>query len=72
MNKEEVEALKKAGQALVDYAETLPLRITKGEVLKPFVLKAAKTMSARAISRELATRGVQYSAASVAKQLREK
>lgn len=66
--------IQKAGRDLVRFAYQIPddFARSRSEILFPFIYVASKKMSSRAISRWLSDeKGVDFSAASVAKLLRE-
>lgn len=66
--------LKSAGKELVEYAQFCAEgdSWSRSDILFPYIYKASKRMSSRAISRWLKeSRGIKFSAASVAKVLRE-
>lgn len=66
--------LRDAGRDLAEFAYQIPedLARSRSEILFPFIYIASKKMSSRAISRWLTEeKGVDFSAASVAKLLRE-
>lgn len=74
MNMDESFYLRDAGRDLVDYAHKIPEEDarSRSETLFPFVYLASKKMSSRSISRWLSEeKGIEFSAASVAKLLRE-
>lgn len=74
MNMDEKFYLRDAGRDLVDYAHKIPEEEarSRSETLFPFIYQASKKMSSRSIARWLSDeKGIDFSAASVAKVLRE-
>ncbi|MDF1658695.1 MAG: hypothetical protein P1U58_13860 [Verrucomicrobiales bacterium] len=67
-------SLKSAGEELAKFADAISQleSRSRSEILFPYIFFASKKMSSRAISRWLSDeRGIDFSAASVAKTLRE-